>query len=247
MIHCGSRGLGHQICTDYVRTFLPKLESWKIVLPDPELACAPFNSLEGQQYFKAMCAAANFAWANRHLIGHKVRTACADILGPQARVKTIYDISHNIGKKETHTINNKERELIVHRKGATRAFAAGNPAIILPYRSVGHPVLIPGTMGTASYVLVGTQEGMTEAFGSSCHGAGRRMSRAKAKKSVRGSILRQELESKGIVMCSDSDPGLAEEAPFAYKDVDEVVRVTQEAAMARPVARLVPLAVVKGG
>lgn len=247
MIHCGSRGLGHQTCSDYVSDFLPRLESWKIVLPDPELACAPFHSPEGQNYFKAMCAAANFAWANRHLIGHKVRLACTDILGSSVRVRTIYDISHNIGKKEKHIINEKDRELIVHRKGATRAFSAGNPAIISPYRAVGHPVLIPGTMGTASYVLVGTPEGMTEAFGSSCHGAGRRMSRARAKKSVRGSHLRKELEEKGIVIVSDSDPGLAEEAPLAYKDVDEVVHVTEEAGLARPVARLVPLAVVKGG
>ncbi len=247
MIHCGSRGLGHQTCTDYVRTMLPKLSQWNITLPDPELACAPFLSTEGQDYYKAMCASANFAWANRHMITHAVRSACTKIIGPSVHVTTLYDISHNMGKKERHMINGKERELLVHRKGATRAFPAGRSEVIEAYRAVGHPVLVPGTMGTSSYVLVGTNQGLEEAFGSSCHGAGRTMSRSKAKKNVRGSTLRQELEHQGIIIRSDSDSGLAEEAPLAYKDVDSVVEVIEKAQLARPVARLVPLAVIKGG
>lgn len=247
MIHCGSRGLGHQTCTDYVRVMLPKLASWNIVLPDAELACAPFFSEDGQNYYKAMCASANFGWANRHMITHAVRMACKEILGTSIPVTTVYDISHNMGKKERHIVNGKERDLLVHRKGATRAFPAGRPDVIEPYRHTGHPVLVPGTMGTASYVLVGMDAGLKEAFGSSCHGAGRSMSRAKAKKMIRGSTLRQELEKQGIIVRCDSDAGLAEEAPVAYKDVDEVVRVIEEAKLAKRVARLTPIAVIKGG
>lgn len=247
MIHCGSRGLGHQTCTDYVQKMIPKLASWNIQLPDRELACAPWHSPEAQAYFAAMCASANFAWANRHLIGHWIRECFHNIIGNSCQVKTVYDVSHNMGKKEVHTVNGKEQELIVHRKGATRAFPAGHPTIPLAYRSVGHPVLIPGTMGTSSYVLVGTQKGLEDAFGSSCHGAGRRMSRAQAKKEVRGSTLRQELEAQGIVIRCDSNAGLAEEAPSAYKDVDNVVKITDQAQLARKVARLKPLAVIKGG
>ena len=185
MIHCGSRGLGHQNCTDYVRTMLPKLESWSLTLPDRELACAPINSQEGRDYYASMCASANFAWANRHLIGHQVRQAFQAALG-EVHVRTIYDLSHNMGKKEQHRINGIMKDVIVHRKGATRAFPKGHKDVPSLYKGTGHPVLIPGTMGTSSYVLVGTEEGMEIAFGSSCHGAGRRMSRMQSKKICSG-------------------------------------------------------------
>ncbi len=246
MIHCGSRGLGHQTCTDYVSMMLKRLDDWKIQLPDPELACAPFHSSEGQKYFKAMSAAANFAWANRHLIGHWTREAVKKVLGPSTHVSTVYDICHNVGKIEKHLIDGSMKEVIMHRKGATRAFPAGHPAIQGPYAVVGHPVLVPGTMGTASYVLVGTEKGLTDAFGSSCHGAGRRMSRAQAKRQVRGSELRQELMHEGIIVKSKSDPGLAEEAPIAYKDVELVIDVIKQAQIAKPVVRMRPIAVIKG-
>jgi tRNA-splicing ligase RtcB len=247
MIHCGSRGLGHQTCTDYVRQMIPKLSEWNITLPDKELACAPVQSPEGQAYFKAMRASANFAWANRHLIGHKVRESFTEVFGNAIRVDTVYDVSHNMGKKEKHIVDGTEQELLVHRKGATRAFPAGHPDVVQAYRATGHPVMIPGTMGTSSYVLVGTQKGLTEAFGTSCHGAGRRMSRMQAKRTVHGKTLRQELEDQGIVIRCDSYAGLAEEAPFAYKDVDTVTDVIEYAELARRVVQLKPLAVIKGG
>lgn len=243
MIHCGSRGLGHQTCTDYVRTMMQKIDTKNFA--DRELVCAPFKSDEGQHYWQAMRAAANFAWANRHMIAHFVREAFASI-SPAIEVNTVYDVSHNIGKIEQHTINNANLPLLVHRKGATRAFGPGSIEIPVKYQSVGQPVLIPGTMGTASYVLAGTEESMHKAFGSSCHGAGRRMSRMQAKKKVRGSQLRQTLEKNGILIRSDSDAGLAEEAPIAYKDVDDVVNVVSAAHLARKVARLKPIAVIKG-
>lgn len=247
MIHCGSRGLGHQTCTDYVQKMLPKLKEWSIELPDKELACAPFKSQEGQDYYKAMCAAANFAWANRHLIGHWTRESFKKIISPNINLQTIYDLSHNIGKIEKHNINNKLVDLIVHRKGATRAFGPHRQEVPAIYRSVGHPVLIPGTMGTSSYVLVGTEENLEKTFGSCCHGAGRKMSRMKAKKTVRGSTLREELEARGIIIRCDSNAGLAEEAPLAYKDVDNVIKVVEQAKIAKRVARLTPIAVIKGG
>ena len=246
MIHCGSRGLGHQNCTDYVRMMLPKIDSWGITLPDRELACAPFNSPEGREYYASMCASGNFAWANRHLIGHWVRECFEKIIGETVTLRTIYDLSHNMGKKEKHQVHGSEKELIVHRKGATRSFPGSRREVPSAYRTTGHPVLIPGTMGTSSYVLTGTEEGMEVAFGSCCHGAGRRMSRMKAKRTVRGSILRKELEAQGIIIRSVSDPGLAEEAPIAYKDVDNVVQVVEDAGLAKRVARLKPLAVIKG-
>jgi len=247
MIHCGSRGLGHQTCTDYVRMMVKELPKWGYVLPDRELVCAPFASQEAQNYFSAMAAAANFAWANRHTIAHWTREAWQRILGKETWLTTIYDISHNLGKVEKHMIDGKEKEIVMHRKGATRSFAPGRPETPSKYQGVGQPVLIPGTMGTASYVLAGTQESMEQAFGSSCHGAGRRMSRSKAKKMVRGSRLREDLEHRGIIIRCDSDSGLAEEAPTAYKDVDNVVQVVHESKLARKVARLRPLAVIKGG
>lgn len=247
MIHCGSRGLGHQTCTDYVREMVPQLDKWDILLPDKELACAPFTSQEGQNYYRAMCASANFAWANRHVIGHWTRQTFKNVIGENVHLRTVYDVSHNIGKKEKHMIDGKLTEVIVHRKGATRAFGPHRPEVPAEYQATGHPVLIPGTMGTSSYVLVGTAKGMEHAFGSCCHGAGRKMSRVKAKKAVRGSTLRQELEARGILIRCESDPGLAEEAPLAYKDVDDVVQIVEHAHLAQRVARLTPLAVIKGG
>jgi len=246
MIHCGSRGLGHQTCTDYVRLMMSKLPEWGYALPDRELVYAPFKSIEAQHYFAAMQAASNYAWANRHMIGHWTRQVWQQILGSQEQLNTLYDVSHNIGKVEKHRINGSEKALVMHRKGATRAFGPGTVETPLKYRAVGQPVLIPGTMGTASYVLAGTQESMDTAFGSSCHGAGRKMSRAQAKHTVRGSVLREQLQAQGIIVRSDSDPGLAEEAPEAYKDVEQVVDVVHGAGMARKVARLKPLAVIKG-
>ncbi|MEX0939951.1 MAG: RtcB family protein [Candidatus Babeliales bacterium] len=246
MIHCGSRGLGHQVCTDYVRAMLPRIKDLGIELPDKELICAPFNSEIAQDYFGAMQAAANFAWANRHMIGHWVREVWQNIFGADAPLNLVYDLSHNIGKVEKHTINGKEETVIMHRKGATRSFGPGREEIPALYRAVGQPVLIPGTMGTSSYILSGTQKSMELAFGSSCHGAGRSMSRTEAKKTIRGSQLREELQRKGIVIRSSSDPGLAEEAPTAYKDVDNVVRVVDEVGLAKKIARVIPLAVIKG-
>jgi tRNA-splicing ligase RtcB (3'-phosphate/5'-hydroxy nucleic acid ligase) len=247
MIHCGSRGLGHQTCTDYVRVMMGKLPQWGFELPDRELVYAPFTSPEGQQYFAAMQAASNYAWANRHMIGHWTRQVWQQILGADAPLKTMYDVSHNIGKVEKHLINGSEKSLVMHRKGATRAFGPGTVETPSAYRAIGQPVLIPGTMGTASYVLAGTTDSMDIAFGSSCHGAGRKMSRAQAKQSVSGSVLRNQLEAQGIVVRSDSQAGLAEEAPEAYKDVEQVIDVVSGAGLARKVARLKPLAVVKGG
>jgi tRNA-splicing ligase RtcB len=247
MIHCGSRGLGHQTCTDYVRLMMHNVQKWNIQLPDKELVCAPFKSDEAQQYFAAMQAAANFAWANRHLIAHWVRTAWKKIINVSDELQLLYDVSHNIGKVETHQINGKPTSLVVHRKGATRAFGPGREEIPVVYQSVGQPVLIPGTMGTPSYVLAGTKEGMDLALGSSCHGAGRKLSRVKAKKVVRGSELRKQLESLGIIVRCESDAGLAEEAPVAYKDIEDVVKVVDESGLARIVVQLLPLAVIKGG
>ena len=247
MIHCGSRGLGHQTCTDYVKLMMGKLGRWGITLPDRELACAPFASPEGQEYFSAMAAAANFGWANRHVIAHNVREAFKTVIGSNVILNTVYDVSHNIGKLEKHEIEGSLMDLLVHRKGATRAFGPGRPENPSKYQSVGQPVLIPGTMGTSSYVLVGCLSGMEKAFGTSCHGAGRCMSRIKAKGMVRGSELRDTLESQGIIIRCDSNAGLAEEAPIAYKDVDNVVNVVSGAGIARKVARCKPLAVIKGG
>lgn len=244
MIHCGSRGLGHQTCTDHVRIMMQKLPEWGYKLVDRELVYAPFNSLEGKHYYSAMAAAANYAWANRHCIGHQVRMAVQSVLGASTTVRTMYDLSHNIGTIETHTINNKLIRCIMHRKGATRAFGPGHQDIPDVYQSLGQPVLIPGTMGTGSYVMVGTGD---VAFGSSCHGAGRKMSRMQAKKTVHGQTLRQQLERNGIIIRTDSDAGLAEEAPVAYKDIEEVITVTHKSGLAKKVARLRPIAVIKGG
>jgi tRNA-splicing ligase RtcB len=247
MIHTGSRGLGHQIATDYIRTMLHVMPKYGISLPDRELAGAPFETPEGQAYWHAMACGANFAWANRQLITWEVRKAFADALGEdQGSLEIVYDVAHNIGKLEPHTIDGRETRVLVHRKGATRAFGPGHPEIHPAYREVGQPVLIPGSMGTSSYVLVGTRHAMEASFGSSCHGAGRRLSRHAAKRHVRGSRLKEELEAQGIVVRSGSMSGLAEEAPMAYKDVESVVEVVHQAGIARKVARLRPAAVIKG-
>jgi tRNA-splicing ligase RtcB len=248
-IHCGSRGLGHQVCTDYVQSFQNAVRKYDIVLPDRELVCAPMDSPEGQAYMAAMRAAANFAFANRQLLAHAARRAFEETFAPKTRnwhLHQVYDIAHNMGKLETHEVDGKQMKVCVHRKGATRAFGPGSPGLPPEYQQIGQPVIIPGSMGTASWVLVGTADSMTRSFGSSCHGAGRVMSRSKAKKEVQGDVLRRELETRGIKVRAGSLPGLAEEAPSAYKDVDMVVETVSEAGIARKVARLKPVAVVKG-
>lgn len=243
MIHSGSRGLGHQVCTDYVSILHRALDKYKIKLPDAELACTPFNSPEGQRYFAAMAASANFAWANRQVIMYLIRNAWQRVLGAAAGsgLKLIYDVAHNIAKVEEHG----GRKLCVHRKGATRAFGPGQAGLPAEYQPIGQPVLIPGTMGTASYILVGTAKA-AETFFSVCHGAGRVMSRHAALRAVEGGALRQELEGRGIVVRSLSTKGLAEEAPMAYKDINNVVEVVEKAGLAKKVARLRPVGVVKG-
>lgn len=246
MIHCGSRGLGHQVCTDYVAQMLREQASFGISLCDRQLACAPIASALGQAYFSAMKAAANFAFANRHIIGHHVRQSFSEVFKSQGVIKTVYDVCHNVGKLEKHVLHGVQREFLVHRKGATRAFGPGDPHVPKTYRACGQPVLIPGTMGTASYVLVGAGSAVNDAFGSCCHGAGRTMSRMQAKKSVSGRILRDQLNASGILVKSDSDRGLAEEAPTAYKDIEEVIGVVENTGLARRVARLRPIAVIKG-
>jgi tRNA-splicing ligase RtcB (3'-phosphate/5'-hydroxy nucleic acid ligase) len=248
-IHCGSRGLGHQVCTDYVQSFQNAVHKYGIDLPDRELVCAPMDSPEGMAYMGAMRAAANFAFANRQLLAHAARRAFEETFAPKTRswhLHPVYDIAHNMGKLETHEIDGKEIRVCVHRKGATRAFGPGSPGLPPEYEKIGQPVIIPGSMGTASWVLVGTEDSMKRSFGSSCHGAGRVMSRSKAKKEVEGSTLRRELESQGIKVRAGSLSGLAEEAPVAYKDVDMVVETVSEAGIAKKVARLKPVAVIKG-
>jgi tRNA-splicing ligase RtcB len=244
LIHSGSRGLGHQVCTDYVRTMDAAGRRYGIELPDRQLACAPASSPEGRAYLGAMAAAANFAFANRHALADAVRGAIAQVLGPEAAAGTrqVYDVAHNVAKSETHL----GREVLVHRKGATRAFPAGSPELPAAYEAVGQPVFIPGSMGTASFVLAGEPGSMERSFGTTCHGAGRAMSRTSARKQIGGAELRRQLEREGIVVRCASNRGLAEEAPFAYKDVERVVGVVERAGLARRVARLVPIGVVKG-
>ena len=244
LIHSGSRGLGHQVCTDHVKRMDAALARHRIVLPDRQLACAPLSSPEGRDYLGAMSAAANFAWANRQTMAHRLREAVAATIGSREAeaTKQVYDVAHNVAKLEEHG----GRALCVHRKGATRAFPGGSAEIPASYREVGQPVFIPGSMGTASYVLVGRPGSMERSFGSCCHGAGRRMSRTGARHEITGAELRRGLEARGIVVRCPSQRGLAEEAPFAYKDVDRVVSVVERLRIAAPVVRLVPLGVVKG-
>lgn len=244
LIHSGSRGLGHQICTDYVKRMDRAQARYGIQLPDRQLTCAPQSSPEGRAYLGAMAAAANFAWANRHAIAHAVREAIARVVGPAAGDETqqVYDVAHNVAKLETYD----GRELCVHRKGATRAFPAGSSEVPASHRDVGQAVFIPGSMGTWSYVLAGEPGSMERSFGTTCHGAGRLLSRTAARKKIGGAELRRQLEERGIVVRSPSNRGLAEEAPFAYKDVERVVDVVEGAGLARRVARLRPIGVVKG-
>jgi tRNA-splicing ligase RtcB len=248
-IHCGSRGLGHQVCTDYVSRFQKAVGQYGIQLPDRELVCAPLSSPEGQAYLAAMKAAANYAFANRQVLAFHIRRSFEQALAGKVKspaVYQIYDITHNMAKVEEHIVDGRRMKLCVHRKGATRAFGPGSAVLPAVYRDIGQPVLVPGSMGTASWVLLGTEGSMAQTFGSTCHGAGRTMSRAKAKKSIWGAELREELEAGGIHVRAGSMAGLAEEAPSAYKDVDRVVEVVHGAGIARKVARLVPVAVVKG-
>jgi len=249
MIHTGSRGLGHQICSDYLRVMEKAVRKYNINLPDRELAAAPGNSPEGQDYLAAMACAANFAWANRQSITHWVRESFQNVFRMSAEdldMHLVYDVAHNIAKIEKHKVNGEVRTVYVHRKGATRAFPPGHPEIPEKYRSVGQPVLIPGTMGTSSYILKGRQEAMELSFGSTAHGAGRVMSRHQAVRSFSGAGVKNKLMSKGIFVRAASIKVVSEEAPEAYKNVDEVAKASHDAGIASLVARLRPLGVVKG-
>lgn len=249
LIHSGSRGFGHQVCTDYVKDFQSAVHRYGIQLPDRELVCAPLDTPEGQDYLAAMRCAANYAFANRQILAHFARKAFEEALAGKVRnwhLHQVYDIAHNMGKIETHRVNGDQLEVCVHRKGATRAFGPGFEGLPEEYRAIGQPVLVPGSMGTASWVLLGTEGSMERSFGSSCHGAGRTMSRSKAKKQVWGEDLRKQLESQGVHVRAGSMAGLAEEAPVAYKDVDAVVETAAGAGIAKKVARIVPVAVIKG-
>ncbi len=248
-IHTGSRGFGHQICTDFVRKLQGVVQKYGIVLPDKQLVCAPIQSTEGQDYLGAMRCGANFAFLNRQLLANNIRLAFEEALAGRVgnwHLTQIYDIAHNIGKFEEHIIQGEKKTVCVHRKGATRAFGPGSKDIPEKYKEIGQPVLVPGSMGTASWVLTGTKTSMERSFGSSCHGAGRVMSRSKAKHEVWGEDLMKRLEGQGIEVRAGSMSGLAEEAPEAYKDVDQVVESVVGAGIARKVARLRPVLVIKG-
>jgi tRNA-splicing ligase RtcB len=244
MIHCGSRGLGHQVASDYIRLMENKFGTRG--LPDRELINAPIHSDLGNRYYKSMCAAVNFAFANRQMIAHWVRAVFEKILGSSEGMDQVYDVCHNVAKFEWHMVNGKEKEVCIHRKGATRSFGPGRREIPEVYRDVGQPVLIPGSMGTASFILVGTKQAEALSFGSTAHGAGRVMSRHEAIRRFRGEDIKRDLERKGIELRSTSWKGVAEEASQAYKDVDEVVRVSHQAGIGQLVAKVVPLGVMKG-
>ncbi len=249
MIHTGSRGFGHQVCTDFIEIMQRAVRRYNIELPDRELACAPFDSPEARDYFAAMKAAANYAWANRQCISHWVRESFMRILdaGPKTTgMSLIYDVAHNIAKVEEHVVDGRKRNLVIHRKGATRAFPPGHPELPDAYKQTGQPVIIPGDMGRASFVLIGTERGMQEAFGSTCHGAGRLMSRHQAIKKAKGRAIRREMEDRGIIVRAAGRGTLAEEMPEAYKDVSDVVDVVHNAGLSKKVARLRPLGVIKG-
>lgn len=249
LIHSGSRGLGYQVCDDYLEVMLRSAAHHAIDLPDPQLACAPLDSPEAQRYLGAMNAAANFAFANRQMMAFRVREAFALILGrpwSEMGIVQLYDVAHNNAKWENHKIEGRSRKLCVHRKGATRAFPPGHAELIPLYRELGQPVIVPGDMGRYSYVLVGTEAGYEETFGSTCHGAGRRMSRAAAKRAVAGRKLREEFKEQGIEVRAHSYATIAEEVPEAYKDVADVVDVVQGAGIGRKVVRLHPMGVLKG-
>jgi len=244
-IHCGSRGLGHQIATDFLPRMVKSAQKFGIELPERELACAPIDSDVGREYFGAMSCGANCAVANRQVLTHLVRKVFSEIL-PKSNLHLLYDVSHNICKVEEHTVDGKSRRLYVHRKGATRAFGPGHPSLPADLKKAGQPVLIGGTMGTASYVLAGTEKSMSLSFGSCCHGAGRAMSRTQATKKWHGKDILRDLAQRGVIIRGASTRGIAEEAPGAYKDVGEVVDATDKAELAKKVAKLEPLICVKG-
>ncbi|MCE9615224.1 MAG: RtcB family protein [Lentisphaerae bacterium] len=249
IIHTGSRGFGHQTCEDYLGLMDRAVGKYRIALPDRQLACAPIHSEEGQAYLGAMRCAINYAFANRQVIAHRVREAFAAVLGPgagSAALRTVYEVAHNIAKFETHDVNGESRKVCVHRKGATRAYAPGRPEVPAAYQAIGQPVLIPGDMGRYSYVLTGTPRAMAETFGSTCHGAGRAMSRHQALKAGRGRDLLRELAGRGIVVQAQDRRTLAEEMPDAYKDVAVVVDTCARAGLSNKVAQLKPLGCVKG-
>jgi len=249
LIHSGSRGLGYQVCDDHLAILTKYIAGKKIDLPDRQLACAPFKSPEGAAYFAAMCAAANYAFANRQFLLDMARDLLLNALGISPKdfgMRLLYDVAHNIAKLETHLVEGHQKRMIVHRKGATRSFGPGNPEVPSPYRNVGQPVLIPGDMGRASYVLVGTSKAMEISFGSTCHGAGRLLSRKSAIKSAKGRSIENELYDNGIIVRAHSRSSLAEEMPDAYKNVTDVVEVVHRAGLSRKVARLAPLVVIKG-
>lgn len=247
MIHCGSRGLGHQVCTDHLKLLEAATRKYQIRLPDRQLACAPITSPEGRAYFGAMAASANYAWANRQVIMHETRKVFQSLYGiPYEEMHLVYDVAHNVAKMEEHDVDGKRALLCVHRKGATRAFGPGNPELPPVYASAGQPVIIPGSMGTPSYLLHGTRVAMDRTFGSTCHGAGRVMSRSQAKKQITGQKVKSLLEREGIIIRAPNDAAIADEAPEVYKPSGEVVRIVHEMGISRLVARLEPLGVIKG-
>src|SRR4030043_1483522 len=249
IVHTGSRGLGHQVCDDYIRVMMDAARKYQIELPDPQLCCAPVSSPEGEKYLEAMACAANFAFTNRQMITHWVRETFEQVFrkGPRdLKLDLIYDVCHNIAKIETHTVNGKKKKLCVHRKGATRAFPPNHPDIPSEYQSTGQPVLIPGDMGRCSYVLVGTEKAMEETFGSTCHGAGRVTSRHQAIKAAKGRAIVRELADKGIIVKGASQGTIVEEIPEAYKDVNDVVNVVPHDGISKKVVKLVPMGVIKG-
>lgn len=246
-IHTGSRGLGHQVCDDAIKVMLEASRKYQIELPDKQLCCAPLNSKEGKNYLSAMACAANYAFANRQMITHWVRESFEKVFkGSSKRLKLIYDVCHNIAKIETHVIEGKKQTLCVHRKGATRAFPPHHPDIPERYRDIGQPVFIPGDMGRYSYVLVGTERAYQETFGSTCHGAGRLLSRHQAIRVARGRSVLKELEGQGIYVKAASGETVAEEIPEAYKDVSHVVDIVHKAGISKKVVRLRPMGVIKG-
>nr|HID57961.1 RtcB family protein [Desulfobacterales bacterium] len=249
LLHSGSRGFGYQVCDDSLVAMSRQVKNLGLELPDRQLACAMIKSPEGERYYSAMICAANYAWANRQMLTHWTRETFQRVLGIGPRdlkMELLYDVCHNIAKKEKHVVDGKTKWVCVHRKGATRAFPAGHEAVPRVYRSVGQPILIPGDMGTASYVLVGTEIAMTKTFGSTCHGAGRVMSRSQAKKASKGRSVQRELLEKGIIVRWTGRSTLAEEIPEAYKDVSEVVEVVHEAGISKKVAKVRPIGVIKG-
>lgn len=250
MLHCGSRGFGHQVATDYLTKFLSVMESkYKIKILDRELACAPFNSPEGQDYFSAMKCGINMSFVNRQVILHRIREVFQEIFKKspeELEIKQMYDVAHNTAKLEEYNINGKKKKLLVHRKGATRALGANNPLVPSFYRSEGQPIIIGGSMETGSYLLVGTKEAEEQTFGSTCHGSGRKMSRNEAKRTWRGDKLQKEMEQRGIYVKTVSFSGLAEEAGGAYKEIDDVIMAADKAGISKRVVKLLPIGNVKG-